>query len=480
MKVELAWLADPVTSPWRLEARTVGGKLEVHGQVPNEVVLERALQVAHGECGTTVVSKVQLTPTLRPPSLNRPQELLHREAFDAMRQGFPEQAAAISVSTRANGEIVLKGTVPTYEDKLAISRHLREATACRSVKNELRVLTEPKDGSVSGGLHALEATALPPQRPKQDPVQTVSHMSVSEAPTVASVSHRPDSGLEEATAHADNANGHPSTEKPSASGAKPAAKPLVYQTKWRKLDPGEVGVPKKTVPAATAKEPAAASKTAASTDHTFLRVIPSPKEELKDSSGGSPLPKTDLAHLSKQPSQPRSELVQHSASSADPPAEKPSRPVTAAYPPPPPVRAPLPPPLTVAKREPYVSEGVVIVESMIKPAGHSMSPAVPKPAVLRTGPYVTNGVILFSDSANEDHASPNPALKALQTRLQQRIAAACGKASSDVEVTAAAETTVTVRVKARSTLEGEELSNQIFRLPELAPCQVSLDIVVMK
>src|SRR5690242_12211280 len=36
MKVELAWLADPVTSPCRLEARVYGGTLEVHGQVPND------------------------------------------------------------------------------------------------------------------------------------------------------------------------------------------------------------------------------------------------------------------------------------------------------------------------------------------------------------------------------------------------------------------------------------------------------------
>jgi hypothetical protein len=39
MKVELAWLADPLTSCCRLEARTVGGTLEVRGQVPNQAIL---------------------------------------------------------------------------------------------------------------------------------------------------------------------------------------------------------------------------------------------------------------------------------------------------------------------------------------------------------------------------------------------------------------------------------------------------------
>jgi len=121
------------------------------------------------------------------------------------------------------------------------------------------------------------------------------------------------------------------------------------------------------------------------------------------------------------------------------------------------------------------------VETAIKPAGHSVSPATPKPpAVLRTGPYVTNGVILFSGSANDELLNSNPSLRAFQTRLQQRIAAVCGKSINDIEVTAVTDTNVSVRVRARSTLEGEELSNRIFQLPELGPCQVSLDVVVIK
>jgi hypothetical protein len=100
--------------------------------------------------------------------------------------------------------------------------------------------------------------------------------------------------------------------------------------------------------------------------------------------------------------------------------------------------------------------------------------------VVGTGPYVTSGVILFSDSANEKALPTGPELAALQTRLQQRIAAVCGKSNKDVEVTAVTETNVAVRIKANSTLEGEEFSNRIFQLPELGPCEVSLDVLVMK
>ena len=135
----------------------------------------------------------------------------------------------------------------------------------------------------------------------------------------------------------------------------------------------------------------------------------------------------------------------------------------------------------VAKLEPHVAEGVIVVETAIKPAAHSQSATAPKPpAVLKTGRYVTNGVILLSNPADEEILHANPALRALQRHLQQRIAAVCGKSSNDIEVTAVTETNVAVRVRVRSTLEGEDLSNRIFQLPELGPCQVSLDVLVMK
>src|SRR5262249_40931641 len=121
------------------------------------------------------------------------------------------------------------------------------------------------------------------------------------------------------------------------------------------------------------------------------------------------------------------------------------------------------------------------VESMIKPATHTSPAAGSNPSpIVKTGPYVTSGVILKSDPASQKTQPANPVLADLQTRLQQRIAAVCGKPSKDVEVTAVTETNLAVRVKANSTLEGEDLSNRIFQLPELGPCQVSLDVLVMK
>lgn len=508
MDVELAWLADPTTSPWRLQARTVGGAIEVRGQVPNEVVLGQALQIARVESGMPAVSKVQLNSMLGTPRPSKPQEILHREAFDALRKGFPSLAPAITVSTRADGQIVLKGTVPTHEDKWAISRHLREATVCSSVVNQLQVLAERQESFAQSSSPSVPATMLPVEHHKPEQLLPAAHVWAPEpVPATAmpqasgettamkgspsgfkgSMTGSEESLAAKSTDPATATHAQPAPEKQPAAAAKPAAKPLVYQTKWRRLDPSEVALPKKSAPAAPSKESGGTTKpealaTSSTAPRTFLRVIPSAGAEAEHASSSTAVEKTDTTHLPKQPPQFQSNPIQPVAATTDLPAPKPPpAPAPAALASPvamPPARQPAP---LAAKREPMVSEGVIIVESAIKPAAQSPSASAPKPPpVLRTGRYVTNGVILFSEPANENLMNANPALRALQVHLQQRIAAVCGKSSNDVEVTAVTETNVTVRVRARSTLEGEDLSNRIFQLPELVPCQVSLDVLVMK
>src|SRR5262249_50273123 len=93
-----------------------------------------------------------------------------------------------------------------------------------------------------------------------------------------------------------------------AHAVKSLAKPLVYQTKWRRLDPGEVAMPRKIASPAETKESAGAPKpdalaTASTGPRTFLRVIPSPKLEAPNSSGTS-IAKAEAAPPPKQPAPP--------------------------------------------------------------------------------------------------------------------------------------------------------------------------------
>src|ERR1700730_10744903 len=46
VNVEVAWLADPVTFPYYLEAHATDSHLEVRGYVPNKSVREHAVRIA--------------------------------------------------------------------------------------------------------------------------------------------------------------------------------------------------------------------------------------------------------------------------------------------------------------------------------------------------------------------------------------------------------------------------------------------------
>lgn len=442
MKIELAWLADPMTSACRLEARTVAGMVEVHGQVTNEAALKQALRLAYDESGVQVVSKAQLNPNLRPPDNSKPQEALHREAFAALRQAFPEQASAISVQTLADGRIVLRGTVPTYEIKLAISRHLRQATPCSCVVNQLQVLAEAHEPGAANSSRLASASPHAPERPKPQAIQPVAHVSQTETAAQPMGASAPDT--ENSSPAKPAGQGEPTAVAPetSATPAKPPAKPLVYQTKWRRMDPSEVALPKKGGTGASAKGSTQDNLASSQPPRTYLRIIPSAPEAAK------PATPNTIAKASK-PS----------------PAAVPDAP---------------PQPPAVAQKQPATTNGVALMNAVSKAPAPAPATLQRPQAITRTGAYVTNGVILVSDTTNEEVQPTNPALAALQTHLRQRIADVCGKPSRDVEVHARSETDLSVRVKANSTLEGEELSQRIFHLPELGPCQVSLDVLVMK
>jgi hypothetical protein len=102
------------------------------------------------------------------------------------------------------------------------------------------------------------------------------------------------------------------------------------------------------------------------------------------------------------------------------------------------------------------------------------------PAAVPTSPRATTGVV-YLDKPVPSPASPaQPNLTVLQSWLRDRIARSCGKQAKDVEVTVQSANDVTVRVKARSEKEGQNLATKIFLTPELGPYHVSLDIPIMK
>jgi len=98
----------------------------------------------------------------------------------------------------------------------------------------------------------------------------------------------------------------------------------------------------------------------------------------------------------------------------------------------------------------------------------------------RSDSYVTTGTVVFD--APEPKAKEEPHLKPgqllLQTCLQQRIAAVCGKSGQDVKATLVGDKELQVSLKAKDAQEGQKLSSKIFQMSELGPYEVSLDVVL--
>src|SRR5262249_18326120 len=114
-----------------------------------------------------------------------------------------------------------------------------------------------------------------------------------------------------AAAHSEPGRPRSTPETQTATTAKPAGKPTVYQTKWRRMDPSEIAQTKKPVPVATSKgttsaasqeAPAMPSKQEATTmpskPPTNLQLIPSHGDQ-EDSSANSPPSQVETAALSK-------------------------------------------------------------------------------------------------------------------------------------------------------------------------------------
>src|SRR5581483_490140 len=98
MKVELAWMANPLTFPYQLEARTVGTVLEVRGEVLTQADREQALRMAQEESGMRVVDRLQINSRLNVAHTTMPASVLQRQAIASLGNELPQRAKDLSVS----------------------------------------------------------------------------------------------------------------------------------------------------------------------------------------------------------------------------------------------------------------------------------------------------------------------------------------------------------------------------------------------
>lgn len=135
VNVEIAWLADPVTFPYYLEAHATGAQIEVRGFVPNKAVREHALRIAQVFSSMPVVDAMKEHPSLTVrPSQMSPQQL-QSSVMASLKVALPKQYQQLKAECGKDGKVFVVGNVNTIEEKLTVSHSLRRLHGCSSVEN---------------------------------------------------------------------------------------------------------------------------------------------------------------------------------------------------------------------------------------------------------------------------------------------------------------------------------------------------------
>jgi hypothetical protein len=139
VRVRLAWLADPVTFPHALTARVRGDSLEVGGTVPDSAAQEAALKLARQHTPLPVVDAVQVRPAKAEKRVALPAEAVQRTAAGALSVAVGSRGRDVTVQARPDGQVTVRGSVASLEEKLRVSERLRQVAGCTSVVNCLSV-----------------------------------------------------------------------------------------------------------------------------------------------------------------------------------------------------------------------------------------------------------------------------------------------------------------------------------------------------
>jgi osmotically-inducible protein OsmY len=140
--VELAWLADPITFPYFLEARVEGGSLSVRGYVPDKTVRDHALKLARVHTTYTIADNMREHPSLRVRLAKESPAQLQTAVVSTLKEALPRQYQKLQVQCAADGAVILRGPVASAEEKLAASHALRRLYGCSSVQNLTQIAGE--------------------------------------------------------------------------------------------------------------------------------------------------------------------------------------------------------------------------------------------------------------------------------------------------------------------------------------------------
>lgn len=154
--VELAWLADPVTSQCQLEAKVKGTTLYVHGKLADAAARDAVLRIARLNCPMKVVDESKIAGNRSEKVAPADSALLLQAAAVALREAFPTYHQNFRLQTSGEGKITVNGPVQGFEEKLAVSKALRRVRGCGCVLNQLAL-----PGHSSHGIAPVAVSAPP-------------------------------------------------------------------------------------------------------------------------------------------------------------------------------------------------------------------------------------------------------------------------------------------------------------------------------
>lgn len=189
--IVLAWLGDPVTCPCQLRAQVTDKCLEVSGTVPTREVKTRAMQLASAHVSKPVLDSI----TVRPAPNQRPRvesvERLRSLCQEALDEGPGKVVFDLHMDADADGLVSIRGTIPSLEEKLAVSQRLRRVRGCNAIRNDLTVWNITDVGRAymlvtASGSHLVLAeeaqTQAPAKLPDIVPAAAISPQPAATAP----------------------------------------------------------------------------------------------------------------------------------------------------------------------------------------------------------------------------------------------------------------------------------------------------------
>jgi hypothetical protein len=135
VNVEVAWLADPVTFPYYLEARADAARLEVRGYVPNQAVREHALRIAQVYSSLPVADALKEHASLLVKPTQMSAQQMQNSVQSSLRVALPKQYQQLRIDCGDDGKVFVSGPLNNVEERIAVSHALRRLHGCTSVQN---------------------------------------------------------------------------------------------------------------------------------------------------------------------------------------------------------------------------------------------------------------------------------------------------------------------------------------------------------